>query len=118
MSSADEALARFRRICLALPETTETDSWGHPNFRAGKRTFAAFEWIKDRPSLACKLGADQVDQLLLQDDGFFATPYGRGQWISVWADGSVDWPLIEELVELSYRAIALKRMLAALDARS
>ena len=118
MKSTDDVLMRFRELCLALPETTETGSWGHPNFRAGKKTFAAFEWIKERPSFACRIGSDVVDQLLLQGDRFFSTPYGRGQWISVWADGPVDWQLLQELVEQSYRAVALKRMLAALDAKT
>ncbi len=114
MKLVDKVLARFRQTCLALPETTETDSWGHPNFRAGKRTFTAFEWIKARPSLAFNLGANEVDQLLLQGDPFFATPYGRGKWISIWVDGPVDWQSVEELIAQSYRQVALKRMLAAL----
>jgi len=42
----DEALRRVRKYCLSLPESSEVGSWGHPNFRAGKRTFAAYEWIK------------------------------------------------------------------------
>ena len=113
--SIDAALERFRKLCLSLPETSEADSWGHPNFRAGKRTFASFEWIKERPSVAFRLGAADVDILLLQDARFFATPYGRGHWISLWADGPLDWPLVEELVERSYRLVALKRMLALLD---
>jgi len=101
--SEDDALARFRKICLAFPETTETGSWGHPNFRVGKRTFAAFEWIKGRPSFAFNLGADDGAQLSLQGDLYFTTPYGRGQWTSMWVDGSIDWHMVEELVERSYR---------------
>lgn len=116
-TSVEDALARFRKMCLALPETSETESWGHPNFRAGKRTFAAFEWVKTRPSLALNVGADEADQLLLQGKPFFATPYGQGRWVSVWADVPVDWLMVEELVERSYRRIALKRMIVALDNR-
>ena len=115
--AGNSALTRFRKICLSLPETTETGSFGHPNFRAGKRTFAAFEWIKARPSLAFNLGPEQTTQLLLLEDPFFATPYGRGQWVSLWADGRVEWRAVEKLVEQSYRRVALKRMIAALEAR-
>ena len=46
---------------------------------------------------------------------FFVTPYGKGQWISVWADGPMNWQLVEELVERSYRLVALKRMIVARD---
>ena len=115
MTTMDKVFRRFRDLCLMMPETTETGSWGHPNFRAGKRTFATCEWIKDRPSFAFRLGADEVDPLLLQDDQFFATPYGRGQWASIWADGPIDWNLVGHLVERSYRQVALKRMIAALE---
>lgn len=101
-----------------MPETSETGSFGHPNFRAGKRTFATYEWIRGRPSLAFRLGADEVDQALLQGDRFFATPYGKGLWASLWADGPIDWKLVESLIERSYRQVALKRMLAALDDES
>jgi predicted DNA-binding protein (MmcQ/YjbR family) len=116
--SEDTILERFRGLCLSLPETSETGSFGHPNFRAGKRTFAAFEWIKERPTLAFRLGADEVDRALLEGERFFATPYGRGLWASLWADRAIDWKLVENLIEQSYRQVALKRMLAGLDARS
>jgi predicted DNA-binding protein (MmcQ/YjbR family) len=110
-----KVLERFRGLCLALPETRETDAFGHPNFRAGKRTFTAFEWIKGRPSLAFRVGADQAVQLSMGGDLFFATPYGRGLWASLWADGRIDWALVEALIEQSYRQVALKRMLSKLD---
>jgi predicted DNA-binding protein (MmcQ/YjbR family) len=116
--SEDKILARFRGLCLKLPEASETGSFGHPNFRAGKRTFAAFEWIQGRPTLAFRLGADEVGQALLQGERFFATPYGRGLWASLWADRTIDWKLVEKLVERSYRQVALKRMLAGLDVES
>ena len=114
-AKGDRALDRLRRLCLSLPETTETDSWGHPNFRAGKRTFAAFEWVDGRPSVAFTLDADEVDLFLLHHRDFFATPYGRGRWVSTWADRTLDWSLLTDLLEHSYRKVALKRMIAALD---
>jgi hypothetical protein len=84
----------LRVLCLALPETSETASWGHPNFRAGKRT--------------------QID-FLLRKKNFFATPYGGDRWVSVWADGALDWRLVARLLECSYRIVANKRMITALD---
>jgi len=113
MTKANRVLDRVRARCLSLPETSEAASWGHPNFRAGKRTFLAFEWIKGRPSIAFRLGATDVD-LLLRRKGFFATPYGQGRWVSVWVDRPASSRLIDHLVEQSYRSVALKRMTAAL----
>jgi hypothetical protein len=52
MKTIQPVLQRLRDLCLSLPETSETDSRGHPNFRAGKRTFVTFEWIKVRFSIA------------------------------------------------------------------
>lgn len=112
----DRVLGRLRKLCRALPESSEKDSWGHPNFRAGKRTFAAFEWIQGRPSIAFRLDPAEVE-LWLSRKSFFATPYGRGRWVSVWADGALNWRLVGRLLERSYRGVALKRMIHDLDAR-
>jgi predicted DNA-binding protein (MmcQ/YjbR family) len=90
--------ARARRMCLAFPRAVETSSWGHPNFRAGKKTFCAFEMIKGRPSIAIRVSPADYD-LVLRRKQFFATPYGRGQWASVWVDGAVDWTLVERLLQ-------------------
>jgi predicted DNA-binding protein (MmcQ/YjbR family) len=108
--------ARARRLCLAFPETIETPSWGHPNFRAGKKTFCAFEMLSGRPSIAFRLSPRDVD-LAHRRKNFFATPYGRGLWVSVRVDGAIDWKLIASLLERSYRLVANKRMLRALDSR-
>ena len=115
MNTKSPVLSRLRRICLSLPEATETNSWGHPNFRAGKRTFVTFEWINGRPSIAFRLDANEVDLYLLNRIEFFATPYGRGKWISIWADGKLDWRLLNDLINKSYRTVALKRMITVLD---
>ena len=48
---------------------------------------------------------------------FFVTPYGRGQWVSLWADHALDWKAVADLVDCSYRVVALKRMVLALEAR-
>jgi len=106
--------ARARRLCLALPESVETASWGHPNFRAGKKTFCTFEIVGGRPSIAFKLSATDMDRTLRRKH-FFATPYGRGAWASAWLDGTIDWKLLGSLLERSYRLVASKRMLSALD---
>src|SRR5262245_56844233 len=112
-TTTEQTLQRLRELCLAFPESSERSSWGHPNFKAGTKTFAAFEPVKGRPSMAFRLNPTDVD-LLLRRDGFFVTPYGRGLWVSLWADGRIDWALVERLLDRSYRLVALKRMVAAL----
>ena len=114
MTPSGQVLQKLRKLCLAFPETSETSSWGHPNFRAGKRTFAAFERVKDRPSIAFRLDEPDVARLLKRKQ-FFITPYGRGQWVSVWADTPLDWRRVADLLERSYRLLANKRMIRALE---
>jgi predicted DNA-binding protein (MmcQ/YjbR family) len=109
-------LERLRTLCLTYPEASEASSWGHPNFKAGKKVFVAFEEIKGRPSIAFRLDAKDVERLLMRKQ-FFETPYGRRQWVSLWADGGLDWKAVTDLVDRSYRVVALKRMVAALESR-
>ena len=55
--------------------------------------------------------------LLLRRKHFFVTPYGRGQWVSVWADTPLNWRLVTDLLRRSYRLVALKRMTGVLDGK-
>ena len=103
----EKTLKRLRSLCLALPETSETASWGHPNFKAGKQTFAAFERVKGRASFAFRLESSHVERLLERKQ-FFVTPYGRGRWVSLWADGRIAWSVVADLVERSYRLAKVK----------
>ena len=112
-----EMQRKLRRLCLSLPETSEVAAWGHPNFRAGKRTFAVYETYKGRPCIAVKIDP-LTREGLLQHPSFFPTPIiGKHGWLSIWVDGPVDWNLIKKLVTGSYRLVALKRMLANLEER-
>jgi predicted DNA-binding protein (MmcQ/YjbR family) len=123
MTSAEQTLKKLRGLCLSLPEVSEAPSWGHPNFKAGKKTFVAFERVKGRPSIAFRLEPYFVDRLLGRLKAaptgsrkqFFVTPYGRGQWVSLWADKALDWRAVQDLLDRSYRVVALKRMLTALE---
>jgi predicted DNA-binding protein (MmcQ/YjbR family) len=116
-SSAEGILQELRTLCLSLPETMERNSFGHPNFVAGKKTFVTFEQFNKRPSIAFRLDREHIERLS-GNPLFFATPYGRGQWLSLWVDARLDWNVVKELVNASYRRVALKRMLVALGARA
>lgn len=108
--------ARVRDICFSLPGVSETDSWGHPNFRVGGRTFAAFEIIDGRPSVAFNLGSEESD-LVAQDPRCFKTPYGRGQWVSMFVDGRPPWKTVTLLLRRSYERRAPKRLLKSIAQR-
>ena len=106
---------RLRALCLAYPEASETASWGHPNFKAGKKDVRRLRAHQGPPSIAFRLEPSDVERLLTRRQ-FFVTPYGRGQWVSLWADGAMDWKAVTDLVDRSYRLVAQKRMIAILDA--
>jgi len=57
-----------------------------------------------------------ISNALARRKEFFSTPYGRGQWISIWADTPFNWDFVRELVIRSYRLVAPKGMIAAPDA--
>ena len=113
----DPYLAELRRHCLAFPESAEVEAWGRPTFRAGKKMFAVFMGTDERPwSVIFK--PDEEDRLALeQDERFFSPPYfGPSGWLALDFDAApVDWAEVDELLDGSYRQVALKRMLRALD---
>lgn len=114
-TSAGKVLERLRGIALALPEAWETVSFGHPTFRAGKKTFAVFENYRGEDTICLK--ATREDQtLLVLDPRFFVAPYvGQHGWTSMRVGSGLDWDEASELVRESYRLVATKKMLARLD---
>jgi hypothetical protein len=113
----DPLVGRLRDICLAFPETVEVQAWGRPTWRAGKKMFAVFHASMDRPeSVVFKPDADER-KALLQDDRFFIPPYfGPSGWLALdFSAAEVEWDEVGELMDASYRQVALKRMIRALD---
>jgi predicted DNA-binding protein (MmcQ/YjbR family) len=115
-ATSDELLEKIRAICLALPESTEVEAWGHPTFRAAKKMFAAFGTVlPSGGTLGMKVGFDRQEELL-KDPRFFPTPYAAHQgWVSFNLEGKIDWKEIAGLIREAYRQVALKRMLKALE---
>lgn len=120
----DPLLARVRTTCLALPESSERESHGRPTFFAGARVFAQYgiSGEDDRRLLVHPDDADR--EALLQHPRASVPPYlGASGWLGFdLGEGGegppVDWDEMAELVEDSYRRVALVRMLRALDART
>ena len=115
-----DRLDRLRRICLALPDVTEKEAWGDPTWRVGNRIFAMQKGNYDggRPSVWLK-AADGAQSVLVGSDPkrFFVPGYvGHKGWVGVYLDGRrVDWSLLRELIEDSYRLIAPRRLAARLE---
>ena len=116
---ADPFLADLRRLALALPETAEVEAWGRPTFRAGKKMFAMFVHQEPHGHAIVFKPEPGEKPALLADRRFYDPPYtGPGGWVGLdLAVAAVDWTEVAELLEGSYRQVALKRMLAKLDDR-
>lgn len=115
----DPLLAQVRPVCLGLPETCEVEAWGRPTFRAGRKIFAVYSSDdKHDRSVVFKPESDER-AALLQDHRFYVPPYfGPSGWLALdLVAAPPDWEELTELVEASYRQVALKRMLKALDDR-
>ena len=119
---ARDSLTALRKICLALPETTERLSHGEPTwFVRGKKTFASYVNHHHNERLACVCAAPPgAQQAMVASDPerFFVPPYvgGRG-WLGVYLDldEPVDWDEVTELVEDAYRMVAPKKLVQLLD---
>lgn len=109
-------LARLRRLCLALPEATEIETWETPTFRVRGRIFALVSTWNRQPAVWLKAPPGAQELLLEVDPArFFRPPYlgGRG-WVGVALAGRVDWPEMEALVRRSFSLVAPKRVAARL----
>lgn len=112
----DAALARMRKICLSLPDTKETPTWGQPHFRVGEKIFAGLGEEKDgRLAIGFKLERDHAD-MMVRRSGFWRAPYvGHKGWVSMDAEAISDWEEVRFLIHESYRLIAPKKTLALIS---
>lgn len=113
----DVTLDRLRAICLALPEAVETGGVGDPSFKVRDKIFAMRHQFDGRMSLWCKAQPGAQDVLVRSEpERFFVPPYvGHHGWIGTWLDVDIDWELVADLIETSYRMTAPKRLSALID---
>jgi hypothetical protein len=116
---AQTVLSALRKICLALPETSEALQMGMPVFKAGKKTFSLVSAHR-KPTLQLWfwVGVD-LQAIYTQDKRYEIPMYmGHNGWIALDVTRTFDAKEVRELAIGSYRHFALKRMLASLDGRS
>jgi hypothetical protein len=116
----EKHLKRVRRICAALPETTEKLSHGEPTFFVRKKVYAMFAnnhhndgriavWLPAPPGLQSTLIENAPEK-------FFKPPYvGVRGWIGIELDRIDDGELASHLHE-AWRLIAPKRLQATTEA--
>jgi predicted DNA-binding protein (MmcQ/YjbR family) len=113
----DVLLARLRELAAPFPESSEVEAWGRPTFRAGRKLFAVYGDHVHPHSVIFK--PDPDERPALQGDPRFLVPpyFGPSGWLSLdLAAAPPDWDEVHELLDSSYRQVALVRMVRALDA--
>ena len=118
-----QAVERLRRICLALPETTEVEAWGEPTFRVKGKIFAmhsssgTHHATDDRPAVwILSVSVEQDFVVRARPDRYFKPPYvGPSGWIGAWLDRNPPWAEIEELLRDGWRRRAPKKIAALLE---
>jgi len=117
--SAPSPLARVRRICLSLPETTERPSHGAPSFfirdKIGFVNYMDDHHDDGRLALWCACPPGMREGLLkAEPEQYFVPPYvGFRGWIGVRLDRSPDWDAVERVIRDAYVAVAPRRLVAA-----
>jgi hypothetical protein len=82
-NSAAKAQAVVRDACLALPEATEVEAWGHPTFRIRNKMFVAMGG-GDTPSITFMCDPETQAGFLAAGEPFFWPAYVGGKgWVGV-----------------------------------
>jgi hypothetical protein len=109
------------RACLALPEAVEERHGSHATYLVRAKKFAYY--LDDhhgdgRLAVTCRAAPGENEAFVAEDAvRYFIPPYvGPRGWIGIYVDvDDVDWDEIAELVTESYRGVAPKRLVTALD---
>ncbi|HEY7134060.1 MAG TPA: MmcQ/YjbR family DNA-binding protein [Acidimicrobiia bacterium] len=117
----DRRLERLTDICLDLPEAIRERHATHAAFTVRDRKFSYYldDHHGDGIVALCARAAPGVNDALIASDAdrFYKPAYiGPRGWVALRLDvGRVDWDEVAELVIDSYRLVAPKRLVAALD---
>jgi phosphoribosylglycinamide formyltransferase-1 len=114
-------LDQLRARALALPETSEQDSFGSAGFRVGVgKSGKYFAYFSDRPHgherialLVKTSGMDELNALVEdQSDTYFKPAfYGASGWVGIVLDRpDLDWSDVEAWLQRSWRSVAPRRL--------
>jgi len=98
---AKAALARLRKICLALPEVSESLTFGNPTFKAGKKAFAVLDRYKGEYCIWFRCAASLRKQLL-SDDAYFPALYDKAGAALCRKLKGTNWTKFKPLIRASY----------------
>ena len=119
-------LERLRERALALPETSEQESFGSAGFRVGEgKSGKYFAYFSDRPHgherialLVKTSGMDELHTLVEDQPETYFKPafYGASGWVGIILDRpDLDWGDVDAWLQRSWRSVAPKRLTRMLD---
>ena len=113
---------RLIEICRALPEVTHEVVGGeHIAFRAGKKTFAYYQFDHHGDGMiafCCKSSLSEQRRLVRDDpESFFVPAYlGSKGWVAIRLDlDEVDWDTVSELARQAFQSIAPRKLAALVE---
>jgi predicted DNA-binding protein (MmcQ/YjbR family) len=112
--------ARLRKLALGYPEAYEEMPWGHHAIKVKGKAFVFFAADGETFSLSTKLPSSAGEVLKLP----FASPTEYGLGRSGWVTGRfprgarLPFAILKLWIDESYRALAPKRLVAQLEAKS
>jgi predicted DNA-binding protein (MmcQ/YjbR family) len=110
----DRAFQKLRALCLALPDTKLTMTWGSPHFRVGEKIFCGFGADDGKQVLGVKLERDHA-RTVVKESRFWPAKYvGKHGWVSMDITQRKSWHEVAALIRESYTLIAPKASLAKL----
>ena len=115
MVTFNSVLKQLRKICLALPDTTESEKWGEPHFCVCKKIFCGAGKKDGVFTIGFKLQKTRA-ATTVQLPGFSVAPYvGKHGWVTLDVEFIDDWEDVAEMIMESYQLIAPRRTLNKLD---
>jgi predicted DNA-binding protein (MmcQ/YjbR family) len=114
--AALKMIGRLRRLCLALPESSEARSFGNPVWKVGKKTFASLYDYGDGLKVSFWVGVERQGPLEMDPRLSIPAYTGHRGWMALdLSNGAGEQELRDFLVE-SYRYFAPLRAVKALEA--
>lgn len=102
-----------RRICLALPDTTEKVAWNMPTFRVAGKMFVTLP--EDETSIAVRCPKEERDELVLAEPEKFwiAEHEAMFAWVRARLSAIEDEDELRDILTDSWRQAAPPRLLDA-----
>jgi predicted DNA-binding protein (MmcQ/YjbR family) len=108
------AFAKVSALCLALPDTKLTMTWGSPHFRVADKIFCGFGAEDGKQVMGVKLVMAHAKSIV-KDSRFWPAAYvGKHGWVSMDVTRRKSWDEVAALIRESYGLIAPKASLAKL----